>query len=163
MTMLGAQLDDLSDLSVTLTTTGGDVLTAQASATSTTTNVVSEVRSSAQSALAAIRSHLDALLTSVQTSGARAEATAWTGANRDRFTAAYGDFQQAMQAARQSTEAVFAEFQAAVDTMTASLEDYDRQFSSAMGQAEGSVRSMSAAVDAQRTNLDSVMNTGMAF
>jgi uncharacterized protein YukE len=163
MTMLGAQLDDLSDLSSTLSVTAGDVTTAQSSAATTTAAVVSEVRASSSAALSAIRAHLETLIASVQTAGARVESTTWTGANRDRFAAAYVDFQQAMQTARATTEATFAEFQTAIDAMAASLEDHDRQFTAAMTTAEGSVRSMGAAVESQRATLDAAMNTGLSF
>jgi hypothetical protein len=46
--------------------------------------------------------------------------------------------------------------------MSGELEDFVARFNSSMAEAAASTTSMASAVDAQRDNLDQVMNTGMS-
>ena len=76
MTILGAQLDDLSRLSQRLTTTAGDVAGSRDGAIRTTAQVVTGVQEAAQAALEQIMTHMDQLGQSVAASVAEAASTA---------------------------------------------------------------------------------------
>ncbi len=161
MTMLGAQLDDLSALSTRLHGTSVDVGTARQESVATTTNVVGAVGDAARTALDQISNQMAALDQSVRASVAQAESTQWTGANADRFRGAANEFNGAMQAAQGSVTEAFGSFQASVTTMSETLNDFVTQFSAALSQAEASASEMGSAVEAQRSNLDQAMNIGI--
>jgi len=162
MTMLGAQLDDLVALSQQLTTMSGDVAASRDDAVATTSHVIADVTQATATALQQITAHMERLDTSVTTAVARAEATQWTGANADRFREGAHDFQASMSTGRATTTEAFSSFQHSVATMTETLEEFVTGFSAALTDAASSATDMSAAVEAQRANLDSVMNSGLA-
>ncbi|MEZ5375444.1 MAG: hypothetical protein R2733_02970 [Acidimicrobiales bacterium] len=163
MTILGAQLDDLSRLSQRLTTTAGDVGGSRDGAIRTTTQVVTGVQEAAQAALEQIMTHMDQLGQSVAASVAEAGATNWTGSNADRFRDGATTFQRSMQAAQNTTTDVFSQFRATIASLSDTLDSYAAALGTQLSDAEQSVQQMSQAVDHQRSNLDSVMNTGLAF
>lgn len=161
--MLGAQLGDLESLSSQLRSTMSEIGAVQGESMATSNTVVSSVREAATRAQGEILAAMERLRASVETSATQANAAAWTGANRDSFVSSYGEFQSAMTAAEAATEDAYQQFTTQIDAMAASLEDYTAQLQSSLTQAEASTESMSGAVDAQRTNLDQVMNTGMSI
>lgn len=161
MSLLGAQLEDLTSLSTQLTTTEGSIGTVQTSTTSETTTVVEGVRTAASTALAQITTLMGELRTAVEAASTNADGANWTGANRETFIGAYGDFNTAMSTAEVATSDTFANFDTSINTMSSELEEFQSTFSLALTDAQSSVSSMATAVNAQRDNLDQVMNTGM--
>lgn len=163
MTMLGAQLDDLSRLSHRLTATAGEVGTSRDGALQTTTRVVTGVQDAAQAALEQIMGHMDQLGQSVAGSVAEAGNAHWTGANADRFRDGAARFQSSMQAAQTSTTDTFSQFRLTIAGLSETLEAYSASLSTALAEAEESTRQMAQAVEHQRAALDQVMNTGLSF
>lgn len=163
MSVLGAQLDDLTGLAGQLTTTEGEIGGVATDSTSTTTNVVGDVTNAANAALTRITSLMDELRRTVDTAARNADAAAWTGANRDRFISGYADFNAAVAQAEAVTRDTFANFDAAIASMAGELEQYQASLTGALSDAQASTNSMARAVEAQRDNLDSVMNSGLSF
>lgn len=163
MTMLGAQLDDLQGLSAQLQVMGGDVATTRDGSVATTSQVIGEVAQATATALQQITTHMEQLQTSVQSAVARAEATQWTGANADRFRQGAIDFQGSLAAGQATTREAFASFQSSSAMMSDTLQEFVTGFSAALTDASASATDMSAAVEAQRSNLDSVMNLGLSL
>lgn len=163
MTILGAQLDDLIHLSQRLTTTAGDVGGSRDGAIRTTTQVVSGVQDASQIALEQIMTHMDQLGQSVAASVAQAGSTNWTGDNAERFREGSAAFQTAMQAAQNATTDTFSQFRATIASLSETLDAYAASLGAQLSDAEQSVHQMSAAVERQRSNLDSVMNAGLSF
>lgn len=161
MTMLGAQLDDLAGLSQQLTSMSGDVATSRDDSVATTSQAIGDVTQATAAALQQITAHMERLETSVQTAVARAESTQWTGTNAVRFRQGAHEFQTSMSAGRATTTEAFESFQHSVAAMSETLEEFVAGFSAALTDASASANDMSAAVEAQRTNLDNVMNSGM--
>lgn len=161
MVMLGAQLDDLDALAQRLRLTGNDIGAVRTDAQMTTTTVVDAVRGSIDQARSAIDVAMADLLRSVGASAESAQATRWTGRNQEVFLGHHLDFQVAMDRAGTATTDAFAQFGQAVEQMAQALVDYDASLATALADAAGSAASMAQAVDAQRNNLDQVMNVGM--
>lgn len=162
MSMLGAQLDDLSSLSNRLQTTSGDVGSVQQQAVSLTSRVVSNVTEAAQTALNEITTQMDLMAQSVTAASSQADATQWTGANADRFRQAAMDFQGAITQAGSTTNDTFAQFLSTASSLSAMLETYVSQLSTSLSNAQESANQMSSAVEGQRSNLDQVMNQGLS-
>ena len=163
MTMLGAQLDDLQALSGRLTVMGADVATSRDDALATTTTVITQVSEATTAALQQITAHTEQLEASVRSAVARADATQWTGANADRFRQGASDFQASLLTGQTTTREAFASFQQSASLMSETLEEFVAGFSAALTQASEAATDMSAAVEAQRANLDSVMNLGLSI
>ncbi len=163
MTVLGAQLDDLTDLAGRLTTTESEIGGVQTDSTAATSTVVGDVTTAAANALVRITALMDNLRASVDAAATRAADANWTGHNREEFIRGYGDFNAAVAQAEAATRDTFANFDNAISSMTAELEQYQASLSAALADAQGSTASMAQAVEAQRENLDSVMNTGLSF
>jgi len=159
--MLGAQLEDLTSLAAQLNRTGGSITECQSSATGTTNEVVGAVRQAAEAALAAITNHMESLRAAVAAANAASGSAEWTGANAERFRSAYADFDASMVRAETSTKETFSQFQKAIGDMAQSLDGYAQELSRSLTSARASTDSMARAVEAQRTNLDTVMNTGL--
>ena len=161
--MIGAQLDDLSALTTQLQTMGADVASTRDGSVATTTQVITDVAQATATALHQISAHMDQLQTSVQTAVARADATQWTGANADRFRQGAADFQASVITAQATTRDAFASFHASTSLMSETLQDFVTAVSAALTDASTSATDMATAVEAQRANLDQVMNTGLSF
>lgn len=159
--MLGAQLEDLTSLAAQLNRTGGSITECQSSSTGTTNNVVSTVRQAADAALSAITNQMDGLRAAVAAANAASGSAEWTGANSERFRSAYADFDSSMVRAETSTKDTFQQFQRAIGEMSQSLDSYAQELAKALTSARNSTDSMARAVEAQRANLDAVMNTGL--
>ncbi len=163
MTMLGAQLDDLATLADQLRRTAADLGATRDGSTSLSQTMVSSTQDAAQTGLSQINEQLAAMSSSVSTSVNQANASQWTGANADRFRDGAAGFQQNIEAGRATTEQAFNDFNTHINALASSLEAYVQSFGAALSGAEESSNQMSGAVEAQRANLDQVMNTGMAF
>jgi hypothetical protein len=163
MTMLGAQLDDLQSLSAQLHVMSGDVTTTRDGSVATTSQVIGEVAQATATALQQITTQMEQLQTSVQGSVARAEATQWTGANADRFRQGASDFQSSLAAGQAATRDAFTSFQSSAAMMSDTLQEFVTGFSAALTDASASASDMATAVEAQRANLDSVMNLGLSI
>jgi hypothetical protein len=163
MTMLGAQLDDLDALGQRLRTTAGEIGDVRSAASATAGRVVGEVRAAAEGARRDIGQAMAALRSAVSASATAADATAWSGANHDRFLDAHRDFDGAMASAEEATTSAFTEFGAAIDRMAAGLEEYATRLATSLDQANEASASMAAAVEQQRMNLDQVMNQGLGL
>lgn len=162
MTMLGAQLDDLQGLSAQLQMMGGDVAATRDGSVATTSQVISEVTHATATALQQITTHMEQLQTSVQTAIARADSTQWTGANADRFRQGAADFQTSLATGQATTRDAFTSFQSSAAMMSDTLQEFVTGFSAALTDASASATDMATAVEAQRANLDSVMNLGLS-
>lgn len=159
--MLGAQLEDLGGLADRLRATSADINTVQGEATRVSDTVVTSVRDAAHAALTQISGAMDRLRVAVAASTQQSEATNWTGANREVFVGANADFDAAMAQAEGATNDTFQRFEAAIESMAAGLEEYAAVLDRSLTDAQTSTTSMAAAVDAQRVNLETVMNTGL--
>jgi len=162
MTMLGAQLDDLAGLSAQLQVMGGDVATIRDGSVATTSQVIGEVTQATATALQQITAHMEQLQVSVQSAVARAGTTQWTGANADRFRQGANDFQSSLAAGQATTRDAFTSFQSSAAMMSDTLQEFVTGFSAALTDASASASDMANAVEAQRANLDSVMNLGLS-
>jgi uncharacterized protein YukE len=162
MSMLGAQLEDLSGLSTQLTSTSSEITAVDAAATSSTTQVVDGVRQASNAAKLAIDAHMQTLRETIMNANSRLTATQWTGQNQMTFTSAYEQFNSAMVTAENAAKDTFASFERSITTMSTELEEFVTRFNASMADASASTTSMASAVDAQRDNLDQVMNTGMS-
>ena len=160
--MLGAQLDDLSALAGQLDRTGGAIADCQTRSTTGTNEVVDSVRTAATTALQRITAQMDALRETVRAASTSSTSAQWTGGNAERFRAAYQQFDASMQQAETTTKETFADFHRAIDQMASSLSDYAQQLANSFVNAQSSTQTMSSAVQAQRANLDMVMNTGLS-
>ncbi len=163
MSMLGAQLDDLSSLSTKLQATSSDVGSIKEQAVSLTANVVGNVVEAAKQALGDMTTQMELLSQSVASSANQAEATQWTGANADRFRQGAVEFQASMTQAGGTTGEAFQAFLQSASAMTDSLEQYVTQLATALSAAQDSATQMSSAVESQRANLDQVMNIGISL
>ena len=162
MSMLGAQLGDLDDLSGRLTTMGGDVAATRDDALATTTRLIGDVGQATELALQQITTAMERLDASVQTAVSRAESSHWTGANADRFRQAAGEFQGSLLAGQTATREAFTSFKQSTSLMSETLQDFVTGFSGALSDASSAAGDMAIAVNAQRDNLDQVMNQGFA-
>lgn len=162
MSMLGASLGDLSELSGRLTQTSGDVETSREEANALTSEVVSSLNTAAASAFQRISSTMDTMDQSVRQSVDRAQQANWTGANADRFRIGAQSFHTAINQADTTTRESFETFKTSVQTMTENLDAYVQSLAVSLSAASNSAQEMSQAVEAQRSNLDSVMNTGIS-
>jgi hypothetical protein len=163
MSMLGAQLDDLSQLSTRLVTTAGDIDGTNTRCTSATTQVVDSLKTSATTALRAVEAEMQALRSTVDAAQSSTDGAMWTGGNSDRFRSAYTEFNGAMAQAESTTRETFGEFNQYIEQMTAQLEEYVSTFSAALVRANEATNSMSQAVNAQQDALDQVMNAGLTI
>lgn len=163
MTMLGAQLDDLQGLSAQLHVMGGDVATTRDGSVTTTTQVIDQVTQATATALQQITTHMEQLQASVHAAVTRAETTQWTGANADRFRQGAAEFQTSLAAGQATTQEAFASFQSSAAMMSDTLQEFVTGFSAALTDASASATDMATAVEAQRANLDSVMNLGLSI
>jgi len=163
MTMLGAQLDDLHALSSQLTTMGADVAAGRDDALTTTTTMITDVSEATAAALQQITVHMERLEVSVRSAVARAEATQWTGANADRFRQGANDFQSSLLTGQTTAREAFTSFQQSASLMSETLQEFVAGFSVALTHAATAANDMSAAVEAQRANLDGVMNLGLSI
>ncbi len=161
--MLGAQLDDLQTLSNQLTTMGANVAASRDESLTTTTNVINEISQATATALQQITTHMERLEASVRIAVAKADATQWTGANADRFRQGASDFQSSLLTGQTATQEAFTSFQQSTSLMSDTLQEFITGFSAALTQAADSAHDMSSAVEAQRANLDSVMNLGLSI
>ncbi len=161
MALLGAQLEDLDNLSTRLTGTAADVEVARSAAVSLTTQVVGDVTSAAQRAHAQIGTEMEALDRSVSDAAREADSTQWTGSNADNFRIAAGEFRSAIGRSEASTNEAFESFKASVESMSTALDEYVNSLSTSLTDASGAAEQMSRAVTDQRTNLDNVMNSGL--
>lgn len=161
MVMLGAQLDDLDGLAQRLRATGGDIEGARGDAQRTTSTVVDAVQTSSAQARSMIEQVIAELLASVAASADTANGAQWTGHNQTTFLGHHAEFQGAMERAGTATNEAFAQFGQAIDQMADVLVEYEASLALALADAVQASTSMAGAVDAQRANLDQVMNTGM--
>lgn len=160
--MLGAELGELDSLATRMSAVTGNIGSAQTNTNSATTNVVSSVTSSAATARSAIDAALGELRSAVSGAVVQANGTNWTGANSTVFKGAAADFDSAMAAAEAATAETFALFETNISQMSQALADYQQSFSTALTNAQTSTTSMQNAVQQQRAQLDSTMNTGMS-
>jgi hypothetical protein len=163
MTMLGAQLDDLDALALRLRSTATEIGDVHTTASGTSGRVVTEVRNSSADALRNITASMDRLRAAVSASASRADATAWSGLNHDRFLDAHRDFDAAILRSEETTTAAFSDFSTAIEQMAAGIEEYTNSLAVSLEQARKASTSMATAVDQQRTNLDQVMNQGLGI
>lgn len=163
MALLGAQLDDLDNLSTRLTGTAADVETARTGAISLTNDVVADVTAAADRAHTRIGVEMSNLERSVADAAATADATQWTGSNAEEFRGAAQEFRSAIARSEAATNEAFESFRASVESMSTALDEYVTSLSGSLADAGAAAEAMARAVTDQRTNLDSVMNTGLSY
>ncbi|MDG2113117.1 MAG: hypothetical protein P8N02_10945, partial [Actinomycetota bacterium] len=149
MTMLGAQLDDLDALALRLRSTATEIGDVHTTASGTSGRVVTEVRNSSADALRNITASMDRLRAAVSASASRADATAWSGLNHDRFLDAHRDFDAAILRSEETTTAAFSDFSTAIEQMAAGIEEYTNSLAVSLEQAREASTSMATAVDQQ--------------
>jgi biotin operon repressor len=162
MPTLGATLEDLESLSTQLTTTTGDIGDVRDQTRTAITEVIDRLRQAGLEAVNTARQQMQALRTTVETAQSRADGADWTGHNAEVFRSAYQEFNSAIGQAETATTGYFDEFNSLLDRLGVDTEDYVGQLGTSLTNAQSSTESMSHAVDAQRQNLDQVMNTGFS-
>lgn len=163
MVMLGAQLDDLQALTARLDAMSTDVTATRDNSVATSTQLVNDVTTASTTGLQQINGLLEQLRASVEGAVSSAESTQWTGANADRFRQGAIEFQAAIAAGDAATRDAFTTFQTSAAAMSDALQEFVTGFSAALTDASASATDMARAVEAQRANLDSVMNLGLSF
>ena len=161
MSMLGASLEDLDQLSVQLHTTAASIDTVSTDTNRTAQAAVSQLRDTGTSAVTSATDHMSTLREAVERARSRADGASWVGHNAETFRASYHDFSGAMARAEEATTGYFAELKNVLERLSADTEQYLGELTFALRDARDSTEAMSRAVDAQRDNLDQVMNTGM--
>lgn len=162
MSILGAQTGELVDLAVQLGTTTGDIGSVQADTRSVATTVTGEMESSFGRALTGITSAMDVLRGSVESAKGRLDGTTWTGSNRETFNGAYTNFGSAMTSLEGAVNDAYQQFDAQMKQIGGMIEEFQTQVGTSLEQAQDSTTSMQEAVNAQRENLEMVMNTGLS-
>jgi hypothetical protein len=161
MSMLGASLEDLDQLSIQLHTTAASIDTVSIDSNRSAQAAVSQLRETGTSAVMAATDHMGTLRDAVERARSRADGASWVGHNAETFRAGYDDFSGAMARAEEATTGYFTELKNVLERLGADTEHYLGDLTAALREAQASTESMSRAVDAQRDNLDQVMNTGM--
>lgn len=161
MSVLGAQTGELVDLAAQLGATTGDIGGVHADTRSVASTVTQEMESSFAKALSGITGAMETLRGSVESAKGRLDATTWTGANRETFTGAYINFGSAMNNLEGAVNDAYTQFDGQMKQISGLIEEFQVQVGTSMEQAQDSTTSMQEAVNAQRQNLESVMNTGL--
>ena len=162
MTMFGARLEDLSALADQLRATTIDIEDGSDDAVRITSDVIQAVSDAADAARDQITQAVQAISSAVTAAARQAEGTEWVGANRDRFVEAAANFDGAIGDAQVATVEMFGDFRVKIGELSAQLDSYVTDFGRAMGEAREHSTSMATAVDAQRNNLEAVMNEGLS-
>ena len=161
MSILGASLEDLDQLSSQLRTTATSIDTVGTDTNRSAQAAVAQLRDAGTGAVTATDSHMTALRSAVERAQAQADSASWIGQNAEVFRGAYHDFNGAMARAEDATKTYFADLQRVLEQLGVDTEQYIGELSAALGHAQESTASMAQAVDGQRDNLDQVMNTGL--
>jgi ABC-type transporter Mla subunit MlaD len=162
MSILGASLEDLEQLSSQLHTTGSSIERVAGDTSAAVNGVVAQLRDAGSRAVASAGEHMEALRAAVDQAQARADGASWIGRNAEVFRDAHRDFGAAMARADEATRAYFDELRRVLEQLGADTEQYLGELTASLRNAHASTESMARAVDAQRDNLDQVMNTGMS-
>lgn len=161
MSVLGAQTGELVELASQLGSTTGDIEAVNADTRTVSTTVTSEMQDSFGRALTGITNAMKMLTDSVTAANGRLDGTTWTGSNRETFNGAYVNFGSAMGSLDSAVNQAYAEFDGQMKQISGFIDEFQVEVDAAMQQAKESTTSMQTAVNAQRENLESVMNTGL--
>lgn len=162
MSVLGAQTEELISLATRLGSTGSDISAVNAEAQGVANAVIEQSEAAFTTAVSGITSAMDTMRGAVDAARAQLDGTTWTGANRAVFDGAYGDFTAAMTSLEAVTNDAYLEFDSQMKLLSGFIRDFQQQVTVSLGDAQDSTMSMQTAVDAQRDNLETVMNTGLA-
>lgn len=163
MSILGAQTGELIDLAAQLGTTTGDIGAVHADTRSVAGAVTQEMEVSFTKALTGITTAMDTLRGAVESAKTRLDGTTWTGSNRETFAGAYQNFGGAMTNLEVAVNDAYMQFDGQMKQVGGLIEEFQVQVGTSLEQAQDSTTSMRQAVDAQRENLESVMNTGLTI
>jgi len=161
MSVLGAQTGELVELAAQLGTTTGDIGAVHADTRTVADTVTQEMEGSFTKAITGITTAMDALRGSVESAKGRLDGTTWTGSNRETFTGAYENFGGAMNNLEGAVNDAYSQFDGQMKQVAGLIAEFQVQVGTSMEQAQDSTTSMQEAVNAQRENLESVMNTGL--
>lgn len=161
--MLGAELGGLGALAERFSTTTGAIGEVQAQAQTVAADVISALEETFSAAIQAITGTMDHLAQNVSTAVSEAEGTAWTGANRETFMTASGDFASTMEAVRSATNEMYVSFNEQAAVIGGLVEQYQGELSTNLTNAATSTEQMGKAVTDQQTILDETMNTGLSL
>ena len=162
MTILGATTEDLVGLAARLGTTTADIGAVERDTQGIATTVVDEMHVSFSTAVTGITNATNVLRGSVDGARAQLDRTTWTGTNRAVFDGAYADFTAAMAGLEAAITDAYGQFDAQMKQVAGLIEEFQAQVSASMQDAQASTTSMQQAVEAQRENLEMVMNTGLS-
>jgi len=161
--MLGASVDQLDALTSRLGTTAADIGTSSADTHTISNQVIDECQVAFRTAVSSITSSMEQMRASVEGAQAQLEASDWTGANRAFFDGAYGEFTTAMFALETTVNGAYSDFDAQMHALGGVMTDFQTQLAANLTDAQTSTTSMQQAVESQKSNLMTVMNTGMSF
>ena len=161
--MLGASVDQLDSLTTGLGATATDIGAVSSDTHAISSQVIDECRSAFSNAVSAITNSMTQLSDSVKAAEARLGESDWTGANRVFFDGAYGDFTTAMHALETTVNNAYGDFNAQMEALGGVITDFQTQLATNLTDAQTSTTSMQQAVESQKTNLMTVMNSGMSF
>lgn len=162
MAMLGAATDQLSTLAETMTSTGTQCSETGSSVSTRINAAVGEFLQAISTLQTEISTMAETMRSTVDSAAQTADATEWTGANKETFVGAAGDFLSNIQNVENGANTYFGEVKTSIDSLNTNLEGFSSEFTAAMGDAEASCTSMNQAVNAQLSALDQVMNTGLS-
>jgi len=163
MSVLGAQTEELVSLATRLGATSGDISAVDAETQGVANAVIDQSEAAFSSAVSGITTAMDTMRGTVDAARAQLDGTTWTGANRAVFDGAYGDFSAAMVNLETVTNDAYLQFDAQMKQLNGFIREFQQQVSVSLSDAQASTTSMQTAVDAQRDNLETVMNTGLAI
>lgn len=161
MVMLGATTEELVTLSGRLGTTTAEIGGVSADTQAIASRVVGEMHTSFGAAVSGITGAMDSLRGSIDAARGQLESTTWTGANRLTFDSAYGDFTVAMGSLEAAVSDAYQQFDGQMKQMGELIESFQLQVTGSLAEAQSSTTSMNQAVEAQRNNLETAMNTGL--
>lgn len=159
--MLGADLDSMGALGADIDSTATEIVDVGADARSVAERVTAEITEAFTGAVTQITDRTNAMSDRVAQARSTAESTEWTGANRDIFVGAAGDFSASCTQIALDAASVLQEFDRQVALIAANVLEFQGALQINLDQATASAESMSAAVAAQASSLDQTMNTGM--
>lgn len=162
MSILGATTEELVSLAAQLKSTTADIGAVNGDTQGIAATVVDEMEASFSTAITGITNAMNALRGSVDAARGQLEGTTWTGNNRAVFEGAYADFNGAMTGLEAAINDAYAQFDGQMKQVAGLIQDFQTQVAASMQDAQASTTSMHHAVEAQRENLEMVMNTGLS-
>ncbi|MEM7273520.1 MAG: hypothetical protein AAF547_10605 [Actinomycetota bacterium] len=116
----------------------------------------------AQATEARMNAALDTLNQSTTTTLTSAQGVEWTGASRERFTAATSDLVATIDRTRANMTDAYGEFRASAQNLNVALRDVGNQFDTASAEAEAATQEYRGTLDAHIQDVDELFARGIS-